>query len=291
MKVLLAGWFSFEQMGATAGDLLARDLAAEWLEEAGRDYDVATAAPFVGGVHWRVADPAHYGEVIFVCGPFGHGPPLTEFLRRFDSVPLVGLNLSLLQSLAEWDPFTLLLERDSGRAIRADVSFLSKQPLVPVVGSVLVHPQREYGARALHARAHDALHQLLARRDMAVVEIDTRLDENATGLATPAQVESLIARMNAIVTTRLHGMVLALKNGVPALVVDPVAGGAKIARQARALEWPAVFVADALDPNDLARSLDWCLTADACDQARNAAERARIEVRQVREQFVSALRR
>jgi polysaccharide pyruvyl transferase WcaK-like protein len=206
-------------------------------------------------------------------------------------VPLVGLNLSLLQSLAEWDPFTLLLERDSGRAIRADVSFLSKQPLVPVVGSVLVHPQREYGARALHAHAHDALHQLLARRDMAVVEIDTRLDENATGLATPAQVESLIARMNAIVTTRLHGMVLALKNGVPALVVDPVAGGAKIARQARALEWPAVFVADALDPNDLARSLDWCLTADACDQARNAAERARIEVRQVREQFVSALRR
>jgi hypothetical protein len=27
VTVLVAGWFSFEQMGATAGDLLARDVA------------------------------------------------------------------------------------------------------------------------------------------------------------------------------------------------------------------------------------------------------------------------
>ena len=32
MKTLVAGWFSFEQMGASAGDLLARDLVCEWLE-------------------------------------------------------------------------------------------------------------------------------------------------------------------------------------------------------------------------------------------------------------------
>lgn len=290
MRVLLAGWFSFEQMGATAGDLLARDLAGEWLEEAGRDYDVATAPPFEGGVDWREVDPADYGTVVFVCGPFGNGPPVAELLERFGDVPLVGLNLSLLQSLDEWDPFELLLERDSDRAARPDISFLSRRPLVPVVGVVLVHLQKEYGGRALHTRADDAIHSLLSGRDVATVRIDTRLDENATGLSTPAQVESLIARMDAVVTTRLHGTVLALKNGVPALAVDPVAGGAKISRQAHALDWPAVLRADALDPNELARTLDWCLTDEARRRARGSAERACALVEETRGEFVSALR-
>ena len=47
MKALVAGWFSFEDMGATAGDLLARDMACEWLNHAGYTYDVALALPFV----------------------------------------------------------------------------------------------------------------------------------------------------------------------------------------------------------------------------------------------------
>lgn len=35
----MTGWFSSEQMGASAGDLLARDVACEWLREAGRGPD------------------------------------------------------------------------------------------------------------------------------------------------------------------------------------------------------------------------------------------------------------
>jgi exopolysaccharide biosynthesis predicted pyruvyltransferase EpsI len=66
---------------------------------------------------------------------------------------------------------------------------------------------------------------------MAVIAIDTRLDENRTGLRTAGEVESLIARMDVVLTTRLHGMVLALKNGVPAIAIDSVAGGAKVRRQ------------------------------------------------------------
>lgn len=64
------------------------------------------------------------------------------------------------------------------------------------------------------------------------------MDINAGGLRTSAEIESLIARMDIVVTTRLHDMVLALKNGVPAIAVDPIAGGAKITQQARAINWP-----------------------------------------------------
>jgi hypothetical protein len=34
-KTLVAGWFSFEDMGASAGDLMARDLACDGLKQAG----------------------------------------------------------------------------------------------------------------------------------------------------------------------------------------------------------------------------------------------------------------
>src|SRR6478672_7330304 len=83
MKTLLAGWFSFEQMGATAGDLMTRDLAKQWLVSAGHTVDVAVAAPFSGGVDWQAVDPALYSDLVFVCGPFGNGWPIPEFLERF----------------------------------------------------------------------------------------------------------------------------------------------------------------------------------------------------------------
>jgi hypothetical protein len=290
-KVMVAGWFSFEQMGATAGDLLARDLVTDWLEEAGRPYDVATAPPFTGGVDWEEVEPTTYSEVVFVCGPFGKGPPLTELLFRFEGVPLVGVNLSVLQPLEEWNPFDLLLERDSNRTARPDISFLSRRPLVPVVGLVLVHFQEEYGDRSLHHDVNDAVGELLQDHDVAVVEIDTRLDENATGLRDPAQVESLIARMDAVVTTRLHGTVLSLKHGVPPIAIDPVAGGAKILQQAKSLEWPAVFVADSLDTGKLRDAFDWCLTEEARLEAQRCGARAPSALEVVRGQFIQYMER
>jgi polysaccharide pyruvyl transferase WcaK-like protein len=51
----------------------------------------------------------------------------------------------------------------------------------------------------------------------------------------------VIARADVVVTTRLHGLVLALKQGVPVLAVDPVAGGARVATQAAAWGWPVLL--------------------------------------------------
>jgi hypothetical protein len=99
MRTLVAGWFSFEQMGATAGDLMARDVACDWLERVGHSYDVALASPFFGGVDWRAVDPKSYSRVVFVCGPFGNGWPITEFLPRFAGCRFVSLNLSMLEPL------------------------------------------------------------------------------------------------------------------------------------------------------------------------------------------------
>ncbi len=289
MRVLVAGWFSFEQMGATAGDLMARDVACDWIRRCGLRYDVAHAAAFAGGVDWQSVDPQDYSHVVFVCGPFGNGPPLTEFLDRFAGKPLIGLDLSMLQDLDEWNPFDLLLERDSSARARPDLAFLCDQPRVPVVGLVLIHPQPEYGPRDVHLRANAALQRLIAARELAAVPIDTRLDVNCVGLRTAAEVESLIARMDVVLTTRLHGLVLALKNGVPALAVDPVAGGAKIRRQAETIGWPVRLNGDSASDSELVRAFEYCLTPPARALAEQCAARARESLESARVELESFL--
>ena len=289
MKTLVAGWFSFELMGASAGDLIARDLVCDWLREAGQEYDVALAPPFEGGVRWEEATPDAYERVIFVCGPFGNGEPVYRFLARFSGRQLIGINLSMLEPLEIWNPFDLLLERDSSVTSRPDITMLSREPLVPVVGLVLIDEQPEYGENDLRKAANDAFGRLIASREMSVVPIDTRLDVNKTGLRTPAEVESLIARMDVVLTTRLHGLVLALKNGVPAVAIDSVAGGHKVSRQAETLGWPHIFHADRLDEEALGRAFNQCLREEARSEAAACRERAFRTLLHTREQLIRTL--
>ncbi len=104
--------------------------------------------------------------------------------------------------------------------------------------------------------------------------VDTRLaDADWRSPATAAQVEAVIARADVVVTTRLHGLVLALKNGVPALAIDPVAGGAKVAAQAAAWGWPVLLPRSGdpvLDRGELDRLWGWCRSVEGQARARSA---------------------
>jgi hypothetical protein len=285
MRVLLVGWFSFENSDSTAGDFLACDVVRRWFEAAGHRCDIALAAPFQGGVDLKLVDPGHYSHVVFVCGPFMPNDFEAEFLGRFADCRVVGVNLTLPVPLEVWNPFDFLVERDSSRAAHPDLAFLSAQELVPVAGVCLVEP---YDG-ALVDVANLAVDRLIASRELAVVPIDTRLDINTSGLRTKAEVESILARMDVVITTRLHGTVLALKNGVPALAIDPEPGGAKIKRQAETIGWPAVFTVDALDDRALREALAYCLSEDARAQARACTTRALAMVEGIGRTFVSSI--
>jgi Polysaccharide pyruvyl transferase len=289
--VLVAGWFSWPAAAATAGDLLARDVACKWLERAGREYDVANASPFGLGVDWREVDPAGYSDLVFVCGPVGPAySALEQLLRRFPASRHIGLDLTMIAPLSEWNPFDFLFERDSTRGANPDLALVAAEPGVPVIGVVLVEPYTaEFPDRDRQDAARGAVGSLLASVPAARVSIDTRLDVNQTQLRTPGEVESLIARMDAIVTTRLHGLVLALKNGVPALAIDPVSGGSKIKRQAEVLDWPAVRTADRLEQDDLRTALQFCLSEEGRRVARRCAELGVTRLESLRDEFVAVL--
>jgi hypothetical protein len=291
-RALVTGWFSFPYHHATAGDLMACDVVSEWLADARLPHDVALAAPFEGGVDWRSVPVGRYTHLIFVCGPVGPTrSAVIELLERFGTQRRIAVNVTMQEPLEAWNPFDVVVERDSTSTSRPDLSLASERPLVPLVGLILVEPYQpeEFPGRDAQRPATEAIRRLLTGREMAVIPIDTRVDANAGELRSPAEVEAAIARMDAVVTTRLHGMVLALKNGVPALAVDPVAGGSKIRLQAERLGWPIVHTLDALAHEELSRSLEFCLTAEARTLALDCAHRARSELVVTRDEFVGAL--
>jgi hypothetical protein len=144
-RTLIIGWFSFELMGATAGDLIARDIACRWLARAGVAPDVAVTDPSLPGeVATERVRAEDYDTLVFVCGPVGDGPPLNAFLARFSHARKIALNVSLLQDPEEWNPFDAVIERDGPATTQPDITFAADELAVPVVGVVLVGSQEEY---------------------------------------------------------------------------------------------------------------------------------------------------
>lgn len=287
MRALVAGCFSFPDGHGTAGDVLACNVVCSWLDQAAVAYDVAMVEPVGRGLDWQSADPAHYSHVVYVCGPFHRGELETSFFSRFANCRLLGVDLTMLEDLSAFNPFDHLLERDSDRTVRPDIAFAATEPHVPVIGVCLVEDYA--GARVRVADANRVIERFLRTRDLTVVRIDTRLDVNGTGLHSPGQVESLLARMDAVITTRLHGMVLALKNGVPVVAIDPEEGGAKIVRQAECLQWPWIMPVEAVTEDKLQAALDECLGPAARLRARACRERALEAVDAVRADFIASL--
>jgi hypothetical protein len=94
MRVLLAGWFSFDEVIATVGDELGADVVARWLTELGVDHDVAWAPYLERGVDWRDVDPAAYTHLVFVSGPLADRPLLRELTETFAGVRRWAVNVS-----------------------------------------------------------------------------------------------------------------------------------------------------------------------------------------------------
>ncbi|MFJ4624136.1 polysaccharide pyruvyl transferase family protein [Streptomyces sp. NPDC088812] len=264
-RILVTGWFGFLDGEATAGDVLALDRVRDVLRQAGLEHDVAWSPGFCpGGLHLSRVRPEDYSHLVFVCGPL-HGPQIEELHRRFAHCARIAVGVSVVDADGPAvTGFHRVLARDGdGPDPTCDLAARAPAlPARPVVGVILTHGQHEYGARRRHERVAEEVTRWLSGRDCARLELETRLDTHDWRLpATPAQLESVLSRLDLVVTDRLHGMLLSLRAGVPALAVDPVEGGAKVTAQARACGWPALLPAERLDAAALDRWWQWCTTS------------------------------
>lgn len=276
-RALLTGHFS------TVGDIevlreVERQLAAQNIE-----FEVA---PLGEGMyrcdpHWqdiRKLDPSRYTHLFVICGPF-HRPYFIRCgvdLDKFAHCTRIGVNLSMIEDVNAYNPFDELIGRDNDNVVRPDVSFLHKVNKRPVAGLCFVSMQREYGARQKLDKAADMLRRLATRNDLAVLETDTEWPaaRNAHGIASPEQFESVCARVDVMLTTRLHGTVLSLKNETPVIAIDAIAGGGKVLRQAAQIGWPEAFSIDDVTDATLDAALIRCLDPAARQRARACAESA-----------------
>ncbi|MGW7282371.1 polysaccharide pyruvyl transferase family protein [Streptomyces sp. NPDC054844] len=274
-KTLVTGWFSFLHGEATAGDVLALRRVEEVLRDAGLAYDVVWSPGFrADGAHFADVDPAAYSRLVFVCGP-AHGPQVEEVHRRFAHCVRIAVGVSVVDPASPAvTGFHEVLARDAaGTVPTLDLAARAPaSPARPVVGVVLTHGQHEYGGQRRHEEVAAGLTRWLAGKDCARLELETRLDAHDWRLCgTPAQLEAVLPRLDLVVTDRLHGLVLALRAGTPALAVDPVAGGAKVTAQARACGWPALVAAERLTEDVLEHWWDWCLTGGRVEARRIGA--------------------
>jgi len=234
--------------------------------------------------------PEAYTHVVIVCGPYRRHGVMNHIPRDFRHCRRIGIDLSILDSFeAARAEFDELFERDSDRTSRPELAFVSRFSPVPIVGLMLVHPQNEYGSRALHGSANQQISRLLSEQECAIVRIDTLIVNNPAGLRTASEIESIIARMDCVITTRLHGTVLALKHGVPALVIDPIAGGAKVSAQCRVAGWPICFTAEQLSTDALREAFSYCTSGKAREQARESANVATRLLDELRREFLKSL--
>ncbi len=272
-KVLLLGHFT------TIGDLEVLSIARSWLDELGMAYDISAYDKACndivpGSVDWRHVSSKHYWAAIFICGPMVTADYIPGFFERFAHCSIYGLNLSTGAWLNNFSPFKKLWSRDDEITSRPDLSFLYTETKVPVVGVCLIHPQIEYREKQKHAEVGAVIEEFLSSNDFAVIRFDTeaRKSRNISGLNTINSITSLLARCDVVISTRLHGMVLSLKQGVPVLAIDTVSGGAKVLAQAKAIGWPHVAVADELNIQWMKTHFEQCLSGAARQLARECAQ-------------------
>jgi hypothetical protein len=287
MRVLVTGWFSFDEVIATIGDELGADVVIGWLRELGIEHDVAWA-PYLGrGPHWRDLDAADYTHLVFVSGPLMDMSLLRELTAAFAHAQRIAVNVSVVPDDAR-PLFHQVWERDGAGPARPDLAIGTTTPDVPVVAVAFAPDQEEYGSRSRSAQVRATIESWLRARAMPWFELDMDLFDKPYE-RFPAQVEALVRRADVVVSMRLHALVLGLAHGVPVIACDPVAGGAKVAAQAAALGWPVVLRAGEVDPVTLDAALEHALSGTLAEEMAEARRRGAAGNEQAREWLTGLL--
>jgi hypothetical protein len=287
MRVLVTGWFSFDEVIATIGDELGADVVVGWLRELDVEHDVAWA-PYLGrGPHWRDLDPADYTHLVFVSGPLMDMTLLRELTSAFAHAQRWAVNVSAVPDDAR-PLFHRVWERDAPGVARPDLAIGTTTPDVPVVAVAFAPTQEEYGTRNQAEQVRATIEGWLGARGMPWFELDMDLFDKPYE-RFPSQVVALIRRADVVVSMRLHALVLGLAHDVPVIACDAVAGGAKVSAQAAALGWPVVLRAGEIDPATLDAALEHALSGTLTGELAEARRRGAAGNERAREWFVQQL--
>jgi len=290
-RALVAGHFSIPGGGGTFGDIEVMEMVCGWLAAAGIEFDVASnLKDGVPGTPLGRVDSARYTHFIFACGPWR---PLEKIpallLERFGHCLKIGVNLTTFEEGSAG--FDVLLARDNPSGMRADLAFGRELEPLPVLGVLLINRQKTYGSRQRHRFVRQVVEEYLGAGEAAPLWLDTVANLNSMGIGTPRQFESILRKTDLVVTNRLHGLVLTLKNSIPVIAIDAVAGGGKVTAQARALGWPVLIPAEELSVAELRECIASCLGGRRAAQIRSSQHQGLASIEETKKEFLEVLQK
>ena len=260
-KRVVLNWYGTIPENGTLGDLLSVEAVATYLVAQGHDVLHTTDFEFLIPGARRVAleqvQEFEYDAAVFVCGPImKNHKNIRHVFEQFRDKPFAGIGVSLFDH-NHWnffDPFDYVIARQRGDVTgAADVAILAPDRIGQVppanqIGVCLRGAQGEYGADLCRWRETNEriLGSALAAVDgdqARILEIDTHLFKSGM---RPDEIENAFASCSAILTTRFHGAMIALRLGRPFIAIDQIQGGAKVWPLLSRLDWPHVYRVDDL---------------------------------------------
>ncbi len=264
-RVLLAWWGAMDGDGETIGDLFAVWRVAVIAQSVGYAIDFASryrcgAMDRIGAstVKWAEVNPDDYDLLCFVCGPIVYqAGPFQDLIERFHEVKKLAIGVSILPANVpgHGNPFDFVLARDGLPKPVGDIAFDPRELRdLPAargnrVGLCFRGAQSEYGDDACRDVRAEAIANRIARTiGGEIVLLDTRL------FGHPDQDKLIVdtfATCRFVVSTRLHGSLLSLALGRPAVAIDQTCNGAKVYQALNRIEWPYLLRADTASDADI----------------------------------------
>lgn len=310
-RVALSWWGSIPDGGPTVGDLLALKAAHDEIAREGFNSlvlcDGAFAhhvAPFAS-IGELIAD--RYDAFVWICGPLIAGSSrFRDLFNRFEGLPRIAAGVSVLPpNVADhFNNFDVCIARDGLDKTYGDLAlaapaaesgaFEGSQAVSKTrsLALCLRGAQREYGPGSCDDKRVDALcDRIVTATGLDPSRIETRLDRSGAALA---RMELQFQTAGLVVSSRLHGALLALRYGTPVVAIDQIKGGGKVSEVLSRLGWPWVYRADCADPaeiQDAARALlDGDVTQRIATTRKAAEDEARTALRALTQNLVRSLR-
>lgn len=264
-STLVCWWGSFDQGGETLGDLWAVCAVVNKLLDTHHQVILAGKTQYselpLGVRSWQEVEPGEVSNLVFVCGPIvGAVAEFTSLIQKFARCKKIAIGVSILPvgSPKHWNPFEVVIPRDGVIPSWGDIApgcplavkqGTGKSIAEPRVGLCLRGLQSEYGKKSCLAdQANLLAHTLAAKTKLPVQLLDTKLNNDP---GRSRQIIEEFSRCKFIISTRMHGGVIALCADIPALGIDQISGGAKLHSVLFGCGWPYVVRAEEAKSSNL----------------------------------------
>lgn len=245
---ILMWWGSYGYSGRpTIGDLMAVDNLSQCLNEHGVEHAVISHSELGQKHHFAVDNILAIkpvSTVVFVCGPLTDSRQLRDFLNRQGQARKVAVGVSVLANHDAMNRrFDRIVARDGIEPSYFDLAIT--RTVAPAAGKTrraalcLRGHQKEYG-KDRPAKADESaafFRDLTDTHGIETFEIDTILSPTNGA----EEILSGFANSDIVLTTRMHGALLALAAGKPVIALDQIPGGAKVSAVLSKVGWPLAF--------------------------------------------------